>query len=42
MEVIGFLLGVASAVASIWSMFSKTDRLLIEIRDVLIQIRDRR
>lgn len=40
MEVIGLLLSVAGVTASILALFSRTDHLLREIRDVLIEIRD--
>jgi hypothetical protein len=38
---VGLVLAVVSAIAAIYSMFSRTDKLLTEIRDLLIEIRDK-
>lgn len=42
MEVIGFVFGLIGTIAAVYGLFSKTDKILIEIRNVLIQIRDQR
>jgi hypothetical protein len=41
-EIAALLLALISTIASVWAAFAKTDRLLTEIRDVLIQIREQR
>lgn len=40
MEIGALLLGIVSTLAAVVGLFSKTDRLLREIRDVLVEIRD--
>jgi hypothetical protein len=40
-EIASLLLGLISTVAVLWSLSSRTERRLIEIRDVLIEVRDR-
>lgn len=42
MEIAAFLVGVLGTAATLWGVFSKTDKLLIQIRDVLVEIRDQR
>jgi hypothetical protein len=42
MEMIGLLLAIISTAATIWGLFARTDALLTDIRDVLIEIRDQR
>jgi hypothetical protein len=41
LTILGIVTGVVATVTGIVGAFSRTDRLLAEIRDVLIQIRDK-
>jgi hypothetical protein len=39
-EIAAFLLAVISTIATVIGLFTKTDKMLGEIREILIQIRD--